>query len=345
VQHCTYLPETPGKRGRKPTKLDRRNTRRRERYAEKKLTGPLATGAPVTSNTPTAIRRRQRRRDEKNTKNFFSAMAAVGANADETLESLLRSSEARKRSETANQLQAYQKIGRNVTATLLQKPSNGKNAPHRTGLAAVAMEGVPVSSRVAVGFSPQKAKEAGRTVHADMFRAHLEEHMRKRGKRTKIHPAEDKETVGEFKRACPPPSGATGAQVHQMTMGRMKRYEQYRSNYPDILKRINLELGEPEVLDLSKKLFRDILAVRLGCRTVEPWAMLTQAEHEKEVPTDQFLFITAVVAAATGNSPSRTLDGVRDGDCQLRRETRPRKGTRSASTRSIRVPSHPRSGD
>jgi hypothetical protein len=93
----------------------------------------------------------------------------------------------------------------------------------------------------------------------------------------------------------------------------MEQYQLYRSHYPQILREIDLELGEPEKLNLGIRLFRGILAVRLGCTTVASWQTMTNAEAAKEVVFFAYAVLNVLfVATATRNSASRAIHKLRD---------------------------------
>lgn len=273
--------DEPGvtRRGRKRTSNSRRNKLRRKRRRRRKLTGPLGTGAPITSNSESAARQRVQRRHRKLSDRFFGVF---GDAADDALEALSRSSAARKRSKKVERLQAFQKMGENVVASI-KRPRKGAKAPHRTGLTSLAMQGVPVASRIAVGLAPEQAREAGRAGPAQQFSELLDAHMRTKGSKGKIGPEEQAATVNDFKVSCPTPSGAEGAGVHQMSRSRVEQYLLYRSHYPDILREIYAKLKNPEDLDLTTQFHRDLLAAHLGCTNVEAWIAKTVAEKKREV--------------------------------------------------------------
>jgi hypothetical protein len=264
--------------GRPRTSRSRRNKLRRKRRRKRKADGPLANGAPITSQSESARKQRERRQGKKFSDRFFETF---GKDADAALEALSRSNSARKKSKQAEKMQALQKIGENVTEAL--KRPKGKKAPHQTGLAAIAMQGVPVASRVAVGLSPEQAKEAGRLTLAYEFRGHLDEHVRAKFSKKKVGDLEQAATVNDFKRPCPVPSGAEDAGVHQMTRTRAEQYLSYRTNYPALLVEMYNQLGEAEDLDLSTKFGREVMAAHLGCTNVEGWAAKTAAEKKREV--------------------------------------------------------------
>jgi hypothetical protein len=177
-------------------------------------------------------------------------------------------------------------VKNNLKTMVSECSEPGKNRPVLGGVVGILTSGLSIDERVEeIGLEVSKAKSAGRTESKEIGTRVLKQPVSVRDVvRNVIDKAEREAIVAIVKSFGYVPSGSA-TDTYCFPMGLSALYHLYCSSIALVLKKYDELLGfpDPSKLNTLKRVHRDILAVRAGCKMYQEWTRLTQDQIKHDV--------------------------------------------------------------